>query len=146
MIMSDLLRNSWKLCLIKYELDIDVFVSLNCLFSFAGYLWKWLAHFLFLKSNGETRRYYSTGCPTSYRIVIGSKLLMTFFWSKLAPVKCFIIDYFFKGNRPTLGTQSQHSLSTKCTTLAPNKKLMVFNHFLKWENKIKIKEDLSLKM
>ena len=34
MTMLDLLRYIWNLCLIKYELDINVFVSLNCLFSF----------------------------------------------------------------------------------------------------------------
>ena len=32
--MSDLQRYPKKLCLIKYELDINVFVSLNCLFLF----------------------------------------------------------------------------------------------------------------
>ena len=32
MTMPDLQRYPWKLCLIKYELDINVFVSLNCLF------------------------------------------------------------------------------------------------------------------
>ena len=36
MVMTDLQRYPWKLCLIKYELDINVFVSSSCLFSFAG--------------------------------------------------------------------------------------------------------------
>ena len=39
---------------IKYELDIHVFASLTCLFSFAVSLHKWLAHFMFIRSNGET--------------------------------------------------------------------------------------------
>ena len=38
--MTYLQRYSLKLCLIKYELDIQVLVSLNCLFSFAGSLQK----------------------------------------------------------------------------------------------------------
>ena len=39
-----------------YELGIHAFVSLNCFFSIAVSLWKWLAHFLLIRSNGETRR------------------------------------------------------------------------------------------
>ena len=35
--MHDLQRYPWKLCLIKHELDINVFFCLNCLFSF---LWE----------------------------------------------------------------------------------------------------------
>ena len=38
------------------NININVFVSLNCLFSFAISLRKRFAHFLFKKSNGETRR------------------------------------------------------------------------------------------
>ena len=41
--MPDLQWFPWKLCLIKDELDINVFVSLNCLFSFAVSPQKWLA-------------------------------------------------------------------------------------------------------
>ena len=44
------------LCPIRNEKDINDFVSLNCLFSFAVSLRKWLAHFLFLRNNGETQR------------------------------------------------------------------------------------------
>ena len=40
-----------KLCLIEYELDIIVFVSLNCLFSFAGSYQKWLVHSLLIRRN-----------------------------------------------------------------------------------------------
>ena len=36
--------------------DINVFVSLNCLFSFAVSPRKWLAYFLFIRSNGWTLR------------------------------------------------------------------------------------------
>ena len=53
MAMPDLQRYPEKLCLIKYELDIHVFVSLNCLFSFAVSLRKLLAHFLLIRSHGE---------------------------------------------------------------------------------------------
>ena len=45
-----------KVCLIKYELDTNFFVSLNCLFLFAISLWKWLIHFLLMRSIGETYR------------------------------------------------------------------------------------------
>ena len=45
-----------KLCLIKYELDINVLVSLNCLFSFVGSLLKLLTHSLFIRNNGENHR------------------------------------------------------------------------------------------
>jgi len=41
--MPDLQRYPWKLCLTKHELEINVFVSLNCLFSFAVSLRKWLS-------------------------------------------------------------------------------------------------------
>ena len=50
----------WKLCLIKYELDINVFVSFNSLFAFAGSLGKWLAHFLLIRINGEIRAELNT--------------------------------------------------------------------------------------
>ena len=52
--MSDLQHYTWMLCLIKYELDINGFVSLNSLLSFTVSLRKWLAHFLLIKSKGET--------------------------------------------------------------------------------------------
>ena len=43
-----------KICLRKHELDILVFISLNCLFSFAYSLRKWFAaHVLLIRSNGE---------------------------------------------------------------------------------------------
>ena len=53
MAMADLQQYSQKLCLIKYELDIDVFVLFNYLFFFAISLRKWQAHFLLMRSNGE---------------------------------------------------------------------------------------------
>ena len=42
-----------KLCLIKYDLDIHVFVSLNCSFSFTVSLQKLLAHFLKFTRNAQ---------------------------------------------------------------------------------------------
>ena len=48
MTMSALQPNPLKLCRIKYELEINVFLSLNCLFSIAGSLWKWLMPFLLI--------------------------------------------------------------------------------------------------
>ena len=48
-LFSTLKRNCKHYC-------INVFVSLNCIFSFAGSLRKKLAHFLFIKSNEETHR------------------------------------------------------------------------------------------
>ena len=42
--------------LIKYELDIKVFLSLNCLFSFVIPLQEWRAHLLFMRNNGEINR------------------------------------------------------------------------------------------
>ena len=56
MAMPDLQRYPGQLCLIKYELDINVFVSLNCLYLFAVSLRKWFAYFLLKRSNWETRR------------------------------------------------------------------------------------------
>jgi len=53
MVMTDLQRYPWKLCLIKYELDFNVFDSLSCLFSFAGSMQKWLAHFLLVRIKGK---------------------------------------------------------------------------------------------
>ena len=48
---------NWKIFLIKHELYINVFVSLNCLFSFAVSLWKWLLHsLLYIGSNRENPR------------------------------------------------------------------------------------------
>ena len=43
-----------KLCLIKHELDMHIFVYLNYLFG--GFLQKQLAHFLLLSTNGEIHR------------------------------------------------------------------------------------------
>ena len=51
--MPDFQRFPWKHCLIKYELYINVFISLICLFSVAVSLRKLLAHFLFMRSNGN---------------------------------------------------------------------------------------------
>ena len=48
MAMPDLQRYPYNLCLIKY--DIHVFGSLNCLFSFAVSLRKWLGHSCFRKA------------------------------------------------------------------------------------------------
>ena len=56
MALSDLQWYHLKLCLIKYELDIHVLDSLNCLFSFTGSLLKWLAYSLLRRSNGEIIR------------------------------------------------------------------------------------------
>ena len=55
--MSDLQRYPRKLCLIKFELYIHVFFVffLNCLFSYAGSLQKWLTHFFFIRINGESK-------------------------------------------------------------------------------------------
>ena len=53
-VMPDLQEYLWNLCLIKYELDIYVFVSLNCLRSFSVSQRKWLAYFLLTNRNGET--------------------------------------------------------------------------------------------
>ena len=38
-------------CKRNFKWEINVFVSLNCIFSIAGFLQKWLAHFLFTRSN-----------------------------------------------------------------------------------------------
>jgi len=54
--MPGLQRYNWNLCLIKYELDINVFVPINCSFSFSVSLRKWLAHFLFIRNNGESQK------------------------------------------------------------------------------------------
>ena len=56
MAMSDLQRYPWKLCLINYELEIIVYETLNCLFSFAGSLQKWLAHSLLIRNNRVNHR------------------------------------------------------------------------------------------
>ena len=40
----------------QYRTDIDVFVSLNCLLSFADSLREWLAQSLFIRSNEEIHR------------------------------------------------------------------------------------------
>ena len=45
-----------KLCLIKFELDIHVFVYLNYSFSFEVSLLNLLAHFLLIRNNGEIIR------------------------------------------------------------------------------------------
>ena len=47
----ELQRYHWNLCLIKYELDIHVFLRLNCGFSAKG-----LAHFLLVRNNGDSIR------------------------------------------------------------------------------------------
>ena len=49
-----------KLCLIKYELDIHVFVYLNYSFSFEVSLLNLLAHFLLIRNNGEIIRNYQS--------------------------------------------------------------------------------------
>ena len=49
--MPDLQVYHKKLCLIKFDLDVHVFVSLSFLFSFAFSL-----HFLHIKSSGEIMR------------------------------------------------------------------------------------------
>ena len=54
MAMSDIQRYPWRLFQNKYELDIYVLITSNCLFSLAGSMQKWLAHFFFLRRNEET--------------------------------------------------------------------------------------------
>ena len=62
MTMSDLQRYLKSFVLINYELDINVFVSLNSSFSFAISLREWLAHFLLKRSNVETHRNKHFSC------------------------------------------------------------------------------------
>ena len=50
MAMSDIQRYPWRLFQNKYELDIYVLITSNCLFSLAGSMQKWLAHFFFFKA------------------------------------------------------------------------------------------------
>ena len=58
----------------KYELDIHDFVSLNCLFSLAGSLQKWLGHFLFICSHREIIRIkYFSESATSVTVPNTSK-------------------------------------------------------------------------
>ena len=60
MAMPDLQWYSWNLYLIKYKFALNVFVSLNCLFSFAIVsLQKWLAHFYFIRSYEKVIRFSS---------------------------------------------------------------------------------------
>ena len=58
MAMSDLQRYLWTFCFIKYknDWDMNVFVPLNCFFSFTVSLGKGLAHFLLIRSNEENHR------------------------------------------------------------------------------------------
>ena len=55
---------------------INVFVSLNCIFSFASSLRKKLAHFLFIRSNGEThwKKHFSSqrndSCFPTFKIKV----------------------------------------------------------------------------
>ena len=42
--------------MIKFDLDINVFVSINCLFLFVVSLQNWLAYFLFIRNNRKVLR------------------------------------------------------------------------------------------
>ena len=101
------------ICLIKYKLDINVFVSLNCSFSFAVSLRKWLEHSLFIRSNGETRRnkYFMIIAIFAWRVTLNYaySLFNTIKYVQLQPL-CFNL---------TRESYLRYSIFIECHVLFP---------------------------
>ena len=97
MSMPDLKLYPSKLCLIKYHLNIHVFVSLKCLYPFSVSQQKWFRHFLLLKNNGENikiKHFFSHKNNGVFHIFSQIKIsrLQYFLWIK---IKCLDISTWY---------------------------------------------------